>query len=557
MLVAAAEEERFNRERATSAFPIHAIRFCLRTAGLDARDIDVVAIAGSLPDTASAIFSALTGDANVMRHRFSAIIRAERLIKTIRNTLALAGIPLRRDTRVVRCAHHWAHAAHAVAMSADHDNPAALVIDGVGGNRTISAFTVADSGLYYVAGALFPDSLGKFYGAISRYLGFRGPTKDGKTMALAAHGAPRLAPQLGRELFWKTNGMPAMRGHYVHFGMAPMDPSVVTPRFIAEFGPPRDEHAAFAERHVAIAASAQLILENAIVRLGRRVRVLTRADALVYAGGVALNCTANMKLAAESGFRNVFVPPGANDAGLSIGAAAIASGSLRITNSNGAYLGPAHDFESPLQDVSAYADVKLVRDLAAEAANILAAGNAIGWFQGRAEFGPRALGHRSILADPRDSRMREWLNGNIKHRERFRPFAPIVIEDDVEAIFMNAQPSRFMTSAFLVRPEWRSIIPAAIHIDGTARIQTVAARDDPTVYELLLRFKELTGVPVLLNTSLNGPGEPIALNASDAVRFFRASELLYLFLGDKLLKKKGDPSGGPFFGARGREHARA
>jgi carbamoyltransferase len=374
----------------------------------------------------------------------------------------------------------------------------------------------------------FPHSLGILYEQVTEYLGFLHSSDEYKVMALASFGAPRYIDEF-REIV--TLGG---EGRY----------TVAPPRLVERFGPARERGGPLERRDYDIAASLQAALEEIALELARWLHDATRADNLCLAGGVALNCVMNARLRDRGPFERIWVQPAAGDAGTALGAALVADGEARglrdrVYRMEHAYLGPAYG-EREIEDFLRWAKVPYRRldDIAEEAAALLARDQVIGWYQGRMEFGPRALGARSILASPLSAGMQARLN-EIKDREDFRPVAPVVLEEEAGNWFAGADVSPFMLFVYDVLPHQAERIPAVRHVDGTARIQTVNRAQHPLYYDLLKAFQRRTGVPVLVNTSFNTRGEPIVCTPRDAVECFWTSPLDALVIGPFLIEKTG------------------
>ena len=391
---------------------------------------------------------------------------------------------------------------------------------------------------------LYPNSLGFFYEEITTFLGFQRNHDEYKVMALAAYGKPRYYDNLKRLLRKTRDGGYEVKIDFRRsflFGAQELHKELGTPRL---WGTPLNE------RHADIAASAQKLLEETVLHMVSWLRKSGGTENLCLAGGVSLNCVLTERIRQESGFKRVWVQPAANDAGTSLGAALWVWHSIlnqpRQYLMSDAYLGPefgeAEIEEQLLKNRNNY---KLVPDIARECAELISQGKTVGWFQGRMEWGPRALGNRSILADPRDPGMRDKLNC-IKGREDFRPLAPAIIEEFVGDYFDCDEPSPFMLFARTVKPHQRKRIPAVVHVDGSARVQTVNKQDNPLLHELIVEFNKITGIPLLVNTSLNYKGKPIVCTVEQAIDCFYNSGLDYLALGRFLLSKELNEKRGRF-----------
>ena len=549
-IVAAAEEERFSRIKHTSGLPIQAMRYCVEAAGLRSSDIDMVvaawrpwvlkrrvtlALKSALSSPASFASKANRG-ARQMGHEWRELFTLKRLLARY----------LGEGSYSVRYLdHHLSHAASAFLCS-PFDDAAILTVDGAGEEDTTVWWHGAGRKIRKLGAVGLPHSLGQLYSATTAFLGFKVQEDEYKVMGLAAMGTPKYATYLLKNVMTLCpDGTFVVRPYFLDYHSARAG------RFSAEaeklFGRPRMRHEEIGERHADVAASVQYLLEQALFNLLRRLHTLTRTPRLGLAGGVALNCTANGKIFRETPFEQVFVQPAAGDNGTSLGAALYwsNSGARRVTAPlQHAYWGPSYNRAQTERALRA-ARVQYV-ELPEEAliervAKLLADGNVVGWFQGRMEWGPRALGARSLLADPRRADIKEKINRIIKKREPFRPFAPSILEEHAAEFFESYESSPFMLFTFPVKPGQRARIPAVTHTDGTARPQGVTAEGSPRYYRLIRKFRELTGVPVLLNTSFNVQ-EPIVCSPEDALATFKGCEMNYLALDNFIVAKSPSAS---------------
>jgi carbamoyltransferase len=539
-LVAAAQEERFSRRRFDPGMPTRALRRCLEHAGVGIADVDQLAYyeqptaklarqlwAGlpELPPTAPAALGRLDAD---------------RPYREIRELLGYPG-------PVTTVSHHEAHAASAFYASG-FDTAALFTADAVGEWATTSYGQADGSGLRLLQQVDFPDSLGLLYSAITSYLGFAVNSDEYKVMGLAPYGRPRHLDTLRNLVTDGEDGTFRLDLRYFDFG--PTADRMYTPALVELLGrPARTAEAPVEPFHEDLAASVQELLEQLLLAKVRYLHQLTGLDRLCYAGGVALNCRANSVLAERGPFREIFIQPAAGDAGSAYGAAALAyhraTGRHRPARLADVRLGPTPDI-APVRGLLDRAGVRYtdtggdLTALAGLVADRLASGAVIGWYQGRMEFGPRALGSRSILADPRDGSMRDHINAMVKKRESFRPFAPAVVAERAAEFFELADDSPFMLRTFAVRTG--AELPAVTHVDGSARVQTVDREIDPRLHALLTRFGELTGYPVLLNTSFNMRGEPIVCDPADALTCFVRAQLDLLVLEDIVIERAAVPA---------------
>jgi carbamoyltransferase len=520
-VVAAAEEERFTRRKhgkapvpfSTWEVPEQSARWCLAEAGLDPDDLDAVAYSYD-PRLASAPGPDITADGweglrTVFAERAPLFLQA-----------ALPGL----DPACVRfVAHHVAHAASA-HLAAPYPSSAVLVLDGRGEQASHLAGHARDGELDVLAAQHLPHSLGLLYEEVTEHLGFRRSSDEYKVMALAAYGSPSFLPEVRAAVRATGDG---------GFRVDPLDLAALAKRRRA--GDP------VTPEHADLAASVQTRLEEVLLELAGWVHDQTGERALTLAGGVALNCVANARIAAEGPFDEVWAQPAAGDAGTALGAAlhvahALGDTALPMTSAALGRQWSDDDLEAWL--VTADVGYERPPDLAEALADVLAADGIVAWFQGRSEYGPRALGHRSLLADPRHDANLQRLNA-VKGREEFRPVAPMALAERAADIFDGVHPSPYMLFVHRVRPEWRHRIPAVVHVDGTARVQTVHREDEPLVARLLEAFERRTGVPVLVNTSLNTAGRPMVDDPRDALECFGSAPVDALALGPFLVRRRG------------------
>jgi len=547
-IVAAASEERFNRDKHTRSFPQGALNFCLTQAGLALTDVDAVAffwnpgehLEGFNVRRAAAWRHHTEYLVNVPNYLLSLVANAGKpnAVEYVYQELALKG---QKSLRIYYVDHHLAHAAASFFVS-PFEEAAILTQDGYGETTCTLLARGRGTTITPLRRIRFPHSLGAFYAAITQYLGHRANWSEGKVMALAAYGKPTYYDRL-RQLVRFDDGSVEVDLSYFSYYMERK--RRYTEKFVAEFGPERRPDEPLDQRHYDIAASAQKVLEEAMLALARWLHGKTGLKRLCLGGGVALNSVANGRILREGPFEEVFIQPAAGDEGSSVGAALYVYHSLfrqrREYVMSHAFLGPEYsdsEIEGELREWGLR--YRRCDDIAGVSARLLADGNFLGWFQGRMEFGPRALGARSILADPRRQDAKDALNARVKHREAYRPFAPTVLEEACGEYFSCSYPSPFMLLVYDVRPEKRAVLPAVTHADGTARVQTIREDQHPVYHRLVKVFGERTGVPVVLNTSFNFRGEPIVMTPRDAVRCFATTGLDALAIGSFLVTK--DPA---------------
>ncbi|HWF34148.1 MAG TPA: carbamoyltransferase C-terminal domain-containing protein [Solirubrobacteraceae bacterium] len=518
-VVAAAEEERFTRRKhgktpvafSTWELPEHASRWCLEAAGLSPADLDAVAYSYD-----PALAAPRSDDVTAERWEGLRSLYVERAPLFLRT--ALPGLD---PERVRFVPHHVAHAASAY-LAAPFPACAVLVLDGRGESASHLAGHLVDGHLEVLAAQRLPHSLGLVYESLTEHLGFTRASDEYKVMALAAYGRPAFLGELRETLRAGGDG---------GFHAEPPDWS--------RFAPSRRDREEWRREHADLAASVQRALEEVLLELARWLHERTGERALALAGGVALNCVANSRLWREGPFDQVWVQPAAGDAGTALGAALHLAAELgdAVEPMASAALGRAWS-GAELEGWLTRAGVPFERpgDVAEEAAETLAGNGVVAWFEGRAEFGPRALGHRSLLADPRDAANLERLN-DVKGREQFRPVAPMVLRERAAEIFSDGPiPSPYMLFTHRVREEWAPRIPAVVHVDGTARIQTVDPGEEPHVARLLRAFERRTEVPVVVNTSLNTTGRPIVDDPRDALECFGSTPIDLLVIGPHVVR---------------------
>jgi carbamoyltransferase len=551
VVVAAAEEERFTHIKhgkrpipfSTYELPYNAIEFCLRTAGIGLTDVDHIAysfdptlLLGRHQDAETLEIPLKPGT-----HKLSEEWRNPwdpLFLSSIVNAPGhlVDGVPLHLSARFKGATatgpyqwhfvnHHLAHAASAFLPS-PHEKAAVLVLDGRGEVATTSYWLGEGNALTLLGEVHMPHSLGLMYERMTEYLGFLHSSDEYKVMALASYGKPVYADYFRRLITLDGKG---------GYTIAPL-------QLAEQFGPAREKGGPLEEKHYDIAHSVQLVLEETVLQLITWLQQKTGATALCMAGGVALNCVMNARLRDKGPFEHIWVQPAAGDAGTALGAAMWMDAQQRQSNDRlyemeHAYLGPGFtdaEIEAFLQ--WSKLPYKQLTDVAEEVAEYLAQGHIIGWFQHGMEFGPRALGARSLLAAPFPAEMQAKLN-DLKDREDFRPVAPVVLEEHADQWFVNARKSPFMLFVNDVIPEKAHLIPAVRHTDGTARIQTINASQSGPYYQLIQAFYRKTGVPILINTSFNTRGEPIVCTPRDAIESFWTSPLDALIIGSFMLEK--------------------
>jgi len=572
-IIAAAQEERFTRKKHDSEFPAQAVKYCLAEAGLKPEDIDYVVFY----DKPFLKFERLLETYLAFAPRgFKSFVASlpvwlkDKLFQKRMISDALKeqfGDQVNWAERLLFSEHHLSHAASAFFPS-PFEEAAVLTMDGVGEWTTTSLAIGQGNQLTVQKEIHFPHSLGLLYSAITYYTGFKVNSGEYKVMGLAPYGVPRYADLIKKHLIdIKEDGTFHLDMRYFNYctGL-----TMTNEHFDQLFGgPPRKAESPLTQKEMDLAASVQAVTEEIVIKLARGIRQSTGQRNLCLAGGVALNCVANGKLLKEKIFDNIWIQPAAGDAGGAVGAALAACHLMlnqpRVVEPNdamqGSYLGPSYsqgDIDSRLRDAGAVFTTVSDDELIEQTAQVLAEGKAVGWHQGRMEFGPRALGGRSIIADPRSPTLQKQLNLKVKYRESFRPFAPSVLREDVTEWFdietdspymllvtevaknkqlpMTAEQEKLFGIDKLNVP--RSEIPAITHVDYSARVQTVHEKTNPRYYQLISRFKALTGCPVLVNTSFNVRGEPIVCTPEDAFNCLMGTEIEFLAVGNSIMRKE-------------------
>jgi len=549
-LIAAAAQERFSRVKHDPSFPLQAINYCLTSQKIKAQDLDCIGFYEQPFAKFDRVLSQHIQEFPRSRDSFISTLPAWtsqrlQLKRTLKTTLGYSG-------RLEYVPHHLAHAAAAYLVS-PFPKAAILVADGVGEWATASLGFGHGSQIRLTHQLTFPHSIGLFYSAITAFLGFAVNDAEYQVMGLAAFGNPDRTTNpfyrlLRQVIDIKPDG--SFRLDMDYFAYTRSD-RMVTPRLANLLAvPDRTPNQPISAAHRHIAAAAQAILEDTVILSLKHLHSLHPHDALVMGGGVALNSVVNGKILSTTPFTHLWIPPDPGDAGASIGAASYLHHSFvnhprRFTLSH-PYLGPAYS-ASYIQTFLdsrhiSYSTFTSRNHLLDTTARLLLTNRVVAWFQGSMEWGPRALGNRSILANPLNPRMKDTLNRKVKHREPFRPFAPAICKGQAARFFLVDQPlpqsANFMLHVYPVKTRYRQILPATTHIDGTARPQTVDRRHNPLFYDLIRRFGKLSGVPILLNTSFNISGEPIVCTPEDALYCFRATRIDYLVMDKYLISRQ-------------------
>ncbi len=576
VITAACQEERFTRKKHDAAFPVHAISSCLEQAEIRLQDVDhIVFYDKPLVKFERLLETYLTYAPKGLRSFIAAMpiwLKDKLFLKTtLRKELAaLGGIKTKELPPLLFTTHHESHAASAFFPS-PFVEAAILCLDGVGEWATTSIWHGKENSLKPLWEINFPHSLGLLYSAFTYYTGFKVNSGEYKLMGLAPYGEPKYVDTiLDNLLDLKEDGTYRLDMSYFNYATGL---TMTGKKFHELFGgPPRKPESEVSQKEMDIARSIQAVTEKIVLRLAKTIKQEQQVDNLCLAGGVALNCVANGRILRECGFDNIWIQPAAGDAGGALGAALtiwhnyldqprIPDGTT--DSMQGAYLGPSfsnEEIKSYLENVGAVFTQMDDSQLLPKLAELLDQGNVVGWFNGRMEFGPRALGGRSIIGDPRNTEMQTQMNLKIKYRESFRPFAPAVKAEKVSDWFEIEGESPYMLLVAPVQPDKRidnemdtnlfgldklkcsrSEIPAVTHVDYSARVQTIHRETNPRLHDLASEFEKITRCPVLINTSFNVRGEPIVCTPEDAYRCFMRTEMDYLVLENVLLAKTDQP----------------
>jgi len=550
-LVAAAEEERFNRMKHCAGFPARAIEFCLREASIHPSELQHVGISRDpSAHLYKKILSSLGRFKNIGRDRLANAARILDLREEMARALGVGKSELRAKFHNVE--HHKAHMASCFLVS-PFEEAAILSIDGFG--DFISTMWGEGNGAELSVGGQveFPHSAGILYTAATQYLGFPYYGDEGKVMGLAPYGEAQYLQQFRDILRTGDRGGFSLNLEYFRHASdgvemtwdqgSPTVGQVYSEKFVETFGPARVPGEPLEKRHRDIAASLQARLEEVAIHVLNHLYQQTKSPRLCLAGGVAFNSVMNGKILLDTPFREIYIQPAAGDAGTALGACYwihnVVLGKPRSFVMEHAYTGPRfrrEEIEAALRSHELQYATLSEEELTRKAAAVVAEGKIVGWFQGRMEFGPRALGNRSIIADPRRPDMKDILNARVKKREPFRPFAPSILAEKVADYFEQSHPSPEMLMVYQVKPERRAEIPAVTHVDGSGRLQTVSEHANPLFYRLISDFGHLTGVPLVLNTSFND-SEPIVCTPEDAINCFLKTHMDFLFLGHCMVQR--------------------
>jgi len=544
-VIAAVEEERFSRKKFDDDFPKQAINWCLKESGISSKNLDSVAFYDKPVLKFERLLDNYIAVAPRGLYSFLDVI-PKWLHKRLWVKDEISKHLKDFNGEIIFPEHHMSHAAHAFFTS-PFDEAAILTVDGVGEWTTASFGTAHDTTIKLTNDIRWPHSVGLFYSAFTYFLGFKVNEGEYKLMGLSAYGKPKYYDLIMENLVdVKNDGSIHLNMKYFSFTY---DKVMTNQKFSDLFGiPPRKEDSKAEQIHYDIAASAQLVLEDILLKMVNHVHKKTGMVNLCFGGGVALNGVANYRILKDGPFENIHIPPSPGDGGSAVGCAQylyychnknkrmIEDNVERIKNN--IFVGPSHSND----EIKSFLDINKIdykfletNSLLQTVAKLIVEGNVVGWYQGKMEWGPRALGNRSIIADPRNVKMKDILNEKIKHRESFRPFAPCILEEYTSEYFDVDVSSPYMLLVAPVKKPEK--IPAVTHVDGTARLQTVSKDINLLFYNLITEFYKITGVPVLINTSMNVRGEPIVDTPEQAYNMIVKTDMDYIVMGDYIIKK--------------------
>ncbi len=543
-LVAAAEEERFNRQKHYSDFPTQAIRYCLDEAGITIDEVDYIGFYEKPLVKFSRILETTLASWPMSYWSWVKsmpiwLVTKLRIGRTIQKELGT-------DKDIYYCQHHLAHAASAFLVS-EFEEAAIITADGVGEWATTAWGVGKGTEIRFEKEIRFPHSVGLLFSAITAYLGFRVNDAEWKVMGLAPYGRPKYVDKFREVVDIRDDGSFRLNMKYFAHGYSTQ--RIFNRRWERLFGrPQRPTESEIDDFHRDIAHSGQKIIEEIMVKMASHVHRVTGMGNLCVGGGVGLNCVANWRMLEESGFKKIFIQPAAGDSGGALGTAFYLYNSVlknpRTFVMRHVYWGPSFTDEQIQAALSrnniASQHYDREEDLLAETAKLIDEGKVVGWFQGRLEFGPRALGSRSLVADARNPRMKDIINAKVKFREAFRPFAPSVLKERAHECFEmpEGMDAPFMLLVPKVRREMHSVLPAITHQDGTGRVQTVTEQDNGRYYRLIKTFADRTGIPMVVNTSFNVRGEPIVCTPQDAINTFVNTGIDVVVMGNHLVREK-------------------
>ena len=553
VIVAAAQEERFTRKKHDFSFPINSIKYCLESQGIKIEDISYI---GFYEKPYLKFERVLSQHLEMFPHSFKTFLNSMpswlneklRVVRKIKKELGYKGDILFME-------HHLAHAASSFLVS-PFEKAAVLTVDGVGEWTTTAYGMCEGNEIHLMKEIRFPHSLGLLYSAITAYLGFSVNNSEYKVMGLSAHGTMDKEKnpyykKLLQTIDVKEDGSYRLDLSYFKYHYSDRMPSQKLCELLG--GPVRTPETQIDQRHKDISAALQMVFEDVMGKMLKHLHKETKCENLVISGGCGLNSVFNGKILRNTPFKNIWIQPDSGDGGTSIGVCSYIYntilGNKRNYHFTSAYLGPEFSTDEirKFLDESKikYSEFKSEKELVEKTSKMIFENQIIGWFQGRMEWGPRALGSRSILSNATDPKMQEILNLKVKHREKFRPFAPVICEEDAQKYFECdepiPEPTDFMLMVYPIKKEWRAKIPAVTHVDGSGRLQTIRKFQNPLYYAVIKEFGKLSGIPILINTSFNIRGEPIVCSPLDAYKCMMGTGIDCLVM-DKFLIKRADNS---------------
>ncbi|ABJ75731.1 carbamoyltransferase family protein [Leptospira borgpetersenii] len=537
-LIAAVEEERLNREKSTRTFPHLSIEYCLKEANIKFEDVDYITYAYQpyLWLTHRFLYHQL----RFFPQALGELKYVKRMISKFMFLKSNIQKELKTNKPIILLKHHDAHMGSTFLVS-PFEEAAILTLDGLGEYETSVQAVGKGTSIKRLDHILFPNSLGSMYACISHFVGYTAELDEGKVMGLAAYGdASEYYNDFKKLVKLKKDGTFQLDLSYFEYHKK--RDTWVSDKFYKVFGPRRAKNEEMTSRYINVAAAAQKVLEDTVLHISESLYNRTKMKAICLAGGVALNSVANGRIVEQGLFKDIFIQPASGDNGLPIGAAFYVYNTLkkqkRVFVERDTYLGPKYPEQDIISALKKYnLPVYKSDSVAKETAAMLTNKNVIGLYQGRMEFGPRALGNRSIIADPRFEDMKDIVNEKVKFREAYRPFAPAILADHCKDYFENDYTSPYMLLVYKARPFAKDKIPAVVHQDGTGRVQTVEKDINPRYYNIIEEFYKITNVPVIMNTSFNIKDEPIVCNPEDAVRCFLGTNIDALVLEDYIVKK--------------------
>ena len=544
VLIAAAEEERFTRKKHDQGFPLQAILFCLNEANVKISEVDYIAF---YEKPLVKFERLLSQHLEKFPYSFPSFIKA--MPQWMNEKLRIRSIikkKLKYKGKIVFLDHHLSHAASTFLVS-PFEEAAILTVDGVGEWSTTTYGYGKGNKITLEKEIQFPHSLGLLYSTVTAFLGFSVNNSEYKVMGLAPYGKPVHYDKLKKVIDVKEDGSYALDMTYFVYHYKLIMPSE---KFIQEFGPIRTPESKLEQYHKDLAASLQKLTEEIMFTMINHLHKVYKTDNLCLAGGVALNSVANGKIRKNTAFKNIFVQPAAGDAGSCIGAAFYVYNALldnpRKFVFDSCYLGPSYNKEYVKKYLDenkiVYKEFKNDKELIETTAKLIYDSNVIGWYQGRMEWGPRALGARSILSNATNLQMKEVLNAKVKHRELFRPFAPVITQEDVHKYFeMDTDEEPYMLFVYPFKKEVQHLVPSVVHVDGSGRLQTITKTQNARYYGVIKAFEKHSKIPILVNTSFNIRGEPIVCTPHDAYRCMMGTGIDYLIMEDFIITRKDNP----------------